>query len=1371
MLLYLKRTTRYFKLIAVLHLLALVSHAQQHNFNFIHFSSKDGLSSNAVNGILKDRYGYLWFATDDGVNKFDGLHFTVYKHHANDSTSIGPGTIHAMQEDKSGNLWIGTGRTLSLYKRDKDVFTNYDFTGKGAIRSLCIDHSGRIWVGTYSGLYLFDPSTGKTIRFRDDPKKPDELMANAIISLFEDSHNRVWVGTITGLYLYTGSGTKFKNFGHIENDPASLSDKIVRAIAEDKNGNLWFGTNDGGLNMLLPDGKSFKHFRYHANDGQSISSDRIYSIAVENTGKLWLGTEAGLNIFDPASATVTRIVNDPRNRYSLAGKSVRSVFIGNDGIYWIGTFLSGINKYDKNLAFFNLRQSDPFDPHGLSSPIVTSFAENTKGNIYIGTDGGGLNLYDRNTGLFSHHILRNSSNEIAKTILALERVGDDLWIGTYADGLYVLNMVTGSTRHYNQGEGAKKLSSNEIFCIKKDSKGNIWLGTNGQGLMMYETAAGIFHRFPPPNFPNPVDSGGLPSNGFIRTIVEDKNGNLWIGSNGTGIVVYDHTRQIFTLLNLKNSQLPSDYVTDIHADRKNNIWVGTQGGGLCRYDSKAKRFIVYSEKERLANGVINKILEDSAGKLWISTNKGVSSFDETTKKFKNYSHYNGLQQSPFSRGSGLKAADGELFFGGLDGFNYFTPSTLHSNRNIPALVFTDLKVSNQSVLPGESSPISEHISVAKEIRLSYKQNFSIDFATLNYTAPQESQYSYRLENFDKEWNEVGSTKTAVYTNVDPGKYTFRIKAKSDDGLWTTPEKSITLYVSPPFWRTFYAYIFYVFIIAFILWGLRYRGISKLKNKFALEQERLQFKHMIDEERKEAERKHEFDLVKIKFLTNLSHEFRTPIALINEPVEHLLQDERNTKKHEQLSLIRRNARRLLNLVNQLLDLRKLEENELKLNFSEGDLVAFIKEIGDSFKDISNRKHIKFVFTSSLNHYYTSFDRDKVERILFNLLSNAFKFTKADGNIWLTLEQDFDRGVKIIVGDTGVGMAPEILQKIFDRFFQGDANASITNQGSGIGLSIAKEFVNLHGGMIAVESRENMGAIFTVQLPCKPLATSFEKVTFINGRQDAVFDSSTSDNGETSGLTKPIVLLVEDHEEFRTYLSDNLQSNFRIVEAADGKEGWQKALSAHPQVIVSDINMPEMDGITLCQKIRSDKRTCHIPIILLTALTGDENQVKGLNTGANDYLTKPFRFEILTIKIRNLLKLNQNLKNVYSRQLTIAVPEIEMQSEDEKLMRSITQFIESNIDNPDLSVEELRKHVFMSRGTLYNKIVSLTGETPVEFIRSLKLNKAAMLLEQSDMKISEIGYEVGFATPNYFARAFKAKFNLSPTEYSNLKKNPR
>jgi signal transduction histidine kinase/DNA-binding response OmpR family regulator len=801
----------------------------------------------------------------------------------------------------------------------------------------------------------------------------------------------------------------------------------------------------------------------------------------------------------------------------------------------------------------------------------------------------------------------------------------------------------------------------------------------------------------------------------------------------------------------------------MYVDRNNNIWVGTSGAGLVMFDNNKHTLVSFVEEDGLSNALISKILEDETGRLWLSTNNGISSFDPKSRKFKSYSFQNGLQRSMFYMGAGIKTSQGELFFGGFDGFNYFDPRLLRCNKNIPALAFTDLRISNRSVIPGNNSPIKEHISVASKISLGYKQNFSLEFAALNYTSPLENRYAYKMDGLDKQWNDVGSLHTASYMNLAPGTYTFRVRAKSDDGMWNSPEKTITIFVKPPFWRTIYAYIFYVVAAVLLIALIRYRTIHKIKNRFAQEQERLQFQRMLEEEKRERERQREFDELKIKFITNLSHEFRTPISLIMAPVEKLITQEASIDKQSQLSLVKRNTQRLLTLVNQLLDFRKLEENELKLNLSEGDIISFARDIADSFKDIAEAKQVQFSFSSTVTSYLTRFDHDKIERVLLNVLSNAFKFTGKKGEIKLKIEHSAGSNIKIVVSDSGIGMSQEVQQKIFDRFFQGDDNRHVLNQGSGIGLSIVKEFVKLHEGTIALESKAGQGSTFIIELPFKVLASAVEtSETHINGGNNhSPLQPARSENDPLSKLT---VLLVEDNDEFRHYLRDHLKDYYRIVEACDGREGWRKTLSSHPHIVVSDISMPGIDGITLSRKIKSDKRTRHIPVILLTALTGHANHINGLQTGASDYLTKPFNFDILNVKIRNLVLLNQNLKETYNKQLKVEPSEVVVEGQDNKLLTQVIKYIEANIDSPDLTVEELSRQVLMSRGSLYNKIVELTGETPVEFIRSIKLKKAAALLEKSDMRISQVGYMVGFSSPNYFAKMFREKFNMSPSEYA-------
>lgn len=1333
--------------------------------SFINFNNKDGLSSNSVNAIIKDKYGYMWFATEDGLNKFDGANFTVYRHNVIDSTTIGGNVITALYEDHSGNLWVGTNQSLSLYNREKDAFVNYHIGGNGAVRTVIEDHSGNLWLGGYWGLYRFNRGTGKVKRYSTTDPNTGRLLSNTILCVYEDRLHRLWIGTSAGLNRYLPDSDRFAGYRHSNGIQNTIADNIVRAIVEDPTGNIWFGTNNG-LSKLPAGREDFVNYSFQNKDVGSINANRIYAVKADKSGQLWVGTEEGLDILDPASGKWECIRNDQRNKYSLVGRSVRSIFIDGTGLYWVCTWQGGINKYDKNLAFFNLRESNPLDPHGLSSSVVTSFAEGRPGDIYVGTDGGGLNLYHTKTGLFDHPRLTANNGNNKLSILAMERTGDELWIGTYQQGLYVLNTGTGGVKHFSEGDGPNDLRSNEIFCVKQDSNGNIWVGTNGKGVSVYDRKTGQFYC---PGKAVSGRSGQVMINGFIRAIEKDRLGNIWIGSNGAGIVVYNPSSHATRILDQNNSSLPSNIVLSLHLDHEGNMWVGSMGG-LSLFAGNSERCTSFSEPDGLSNGVIYKILEDDFGKIWVSTNSGISSFDRKHLRFKNFSYQNGLERSSFSLGAGLKTARGEMFFGGLNGFNYFDPLGLQCNKNTPLLQLTALKIFNKTVVPGDDDALKMHVSIAKEIRLDYKQNFSIDFISLNYTAPQESRYSYKLEGFDKDWNHIGNSHTAVYTNVDPGEYTFRVKASSDDGSWSTPEKTIRIYVKPPFWRTKVAYLLYILTAVLIVGLMRYMGIRKLKNKFALEQERQQVRQMIAEERKEAERQHEFDQLKIKFLTNLSHELRTPVSLITGPVDKLLGQEKITEKRAQLSTVKRNANRILNLVNQLLDLRKLEETELNLHLTTGDIISFVRDIAGSFNDISDAKQINFNFTASINHYYTRFDSDKLERVLLNLLSNAFKFTGKDGKIELLVELVAESGViKIIVSDTGIGMSKEVQGKIFSRFYQGNENRNVPGQGSGIGLSIAKEFVKLHGGSIDVESIPDKGSIFTVLLPCAPIPES-EAVAGLPDPEEEGLPAKRPKQ-KSAVYQNFTILLIEDNDDFRHYLRDNLKPYYKIVEASNGKEGWQKVLSSHPHVVVSDINMPFIDGITLSRKIKSDKRTSHIPIILLTAITGDSNQLKGLQTGACDYLMKPFNFEILNIKIRNLVALNQNFKETYSKQLKVipSVPsEAEVQSEDAAFLAKITQYIESHIDSPNLTVEELSRHVFMSRGSLYTRIIDLTGETPVEFIRSIKLSKGAFLLERSDMRIAQIGYAVGFSSPNYFAKAFKAKFNLSPSEYAQQKR---
>ncbi|HJT73294.1 MAG TPA: two-component regulator propeller domain-containing protein [Chitinophaga sp.] len=1336
--------------------------AQTDSINFTSLTSKNGLSSNTVNAILKDRYGWMWFGTEDGLNRFDGSRFTVYRHKENEPNSLPVNDITCLHEDKAGNLWVGTnGGSLNLYDRKNDAFINVNiyeggYVLKGStIRTICSDDAGRLWIGCYKGLYIIDPATGKLCRLPAAMRKDSLSFTRQVNYLYRDSQHTFWIGTANGLFRYD---KYIRLYRHSDADSNSLICDNIKTISEDGNGNIWIGTSKG-LSMLRRDGNNFRNFRHRDDDPGSINCNQVFAIAADaNRGKLWIGTEEGLCILDPVTGLITRIAPDKRRSYGLTGKSLRSIYIDPQGIYWLGLYQGGISKYDKNLALFQLRQSNVFDVNGLNSSVVTSFAESNDNRVFIGTDGGGLNVFNRKSGLFSHMPLFSGGQKISSlTILSMEMDrNNQLWIGSYGMGLFRLNPATGSCRRFQQGSGTATLNNNDIFCIKEAREGDIWIGTNGGGVNVYNSRNDRFHTYN--SGPGSTSNTSIPLNGYIRGIEEDENGDMWIGSYGTGIVRVNPKTGTSRLYNKLNSDLPANVVLCLLRDSHNNIWVGTAGGGLSLLNKQTGRFLSYSEKDGLSNAVVYKILEDNNGILWTSTNTGISSFDVKTRRFTNYSHFNGVQNNNFVLGSGIRLRDGEIYFGGLDGFNFFNPRLLPRNKSIPAVVLTELRVANQPVIPSSDGPIQEQVSIANRINLNYKQSFSLSFTALDYTSAQQNTFAYKLEGFDKDWNYVGASKTASYTNLDPGDYTFRVKVKNSDGVWNTKGASIAVHIRPPLWRTVYAYMFYVVLAIGIFLFYRHKTLQKLKRKFAAEQEQRR----IEQQQKEAAIARQMDEMKIRFLTNLSHEFRTPISLIMGPVDNLLLRKHDEVTSGQLQMVRRNARRLLNLVNQLLDFRKMEENELAIHASEDEAIGFIKEVFDSFKDLSERKKISYSFSASVERLFIHFDHDKLERILFNLLSNAFKFTPAEGSVKIALstaEHSTDEKkiwLNICVSDTGIGIPESKKEKIFERFFQINS-ASVLNQGSGIGLSITQEFVKMQGGTIGVESKQGTGTTFKVSLPFHLAEIPVPEISY-PAEQETITEPSD----------KPVILLVEDDDEFRAYLKDNLRRFFKVIEAGNGKEGWQKALAHHPLIVISDITMPVMDGIQLSNKIKADKRTNHIPVILLTALTGEKEQLKGLATGANDYVTKPFNFEILYSRIRNLLLLNHSLKATYSRQIQVHVPEKDIESPDALLMKDIRSYIEGHLIDSQLSVDQLSRHVGMSRSSLYSKMLELTGQSPIEYIRSVKLEKAAVLLEKSGLNMAQVAYETGFATPNYFAKSFKAKFNMLPSQYASSKR---
>ncbi|MEO7989174.1 MAG: two-component regulator propeller domain-containing protein [Chryseolinea sp.] len=938
-----------------------------------------------------------------------------------------------------------------------------------------------------------------------------------------------------------------------------------------------------------------------------------------------------------------------------------------------------------------------------------------------------------------------------------------LWVGTYYGGL---NSFDGKsfTRYNHDPNNPQSLSDASVWEIYEDSSDRLWVGTLSGGLDLLDRRTKTFSHY---------RSGDLNSvqSLYISAITEDGEGNLWVGTDLGIAVLQRETGRFVQYINQKNepTSLSNNSVIDIREDSKGRIWIGTHGG-LNLFDKSKKTFQLFSESDGLPHNSILTIQEDNNGNLWMGTPNGISnmtilsdSSHSLKVKFKNYDEADGLQGKQFNENAAFRTSRNELIFGGANGFNIFKPEQLGMNKNKPQVILTDFQLFNKSIKADENVDgeilLSKAISESPHITLPANKNvFSIEFAALNFFHPEKNEYKYRLEGFNTDWLSADSkSRRVTFTNLDAGDYTFKIIAANNDGVWNEEGASIEITVLPPFWKTRPAVVLYFITVIIALLIVR-----------KLIQQREQMKFAIQQERQEAIRMHELDMMKIKFFTNVSHEFRTPLTLILTPMEKLLKQANDAEQKGQFELIQRNGKRLLNLVNQLLDFRKMEVQEIKFSPSEGDMIKFIKETVYSFSDLSEKKHIKLDFHSSLDSLETIFDQDKVEKILFNLLSNAFKFTPEYGSVSVNVmfqEDQNSKRLQIKVTDTGIGIAPDKLDKIFDRFFQNELPKSMVNQGSGIGLSITKEFVKIYGGSITVESELEKGSCFTVILPVSEItshAGSPLVETLLTPAEVEADEIRLLVN--QSGGQKPLVLLIEDNEDFRFYLKDNLKLTYDIIEARDGQEGFKKAVTHFPDLIVSDVMMPEMNGLELCRKIKSDQRVSHIPIILLTARTSEEQRLEGFEIGADDYINKPFNFELLESRIRNLIAQRKKLHVSLSKQAGVKASELNITSLDEKFIQNAIRYVEENVSNADYSVEDLGRALGISRAHFYKKIVALTGKSPLEFMRAIRLQQASQLLEKSQLTVAEVAYKVGFNNPKYFAKYFKEMYHVLPSAYA-------
>lgn len=1355
--------------------------AQPGKYQFAHLDFAQGLSHNQVNSIFKDAKGFMWFGTMSGLNRYDGYKFRVFRHNIKDSTTLNDDYIAAVQDGPFGKLWVQTQSGFNIYDPGTEKFDRFPERTLKALSlpqyglSKIIRSAKGFWFAyADSGLYKYEEGKPLTI-LKHITADNTSIDAYTVSDIKEDSKGNLWIIHRNGL-LEKADAINHKIVFRTEMLPKQPpGGNIQYNIYIDAQDEIWFYATGlfNGVYYYQPQAGLLQHFGRDTEKGR-LSNNVVDAVLQDNNGLIWIATDhGGVNVLNKKDFSVDVILNKPDDDKSVAQNSVYSMYKDEFGIMWLGTFKRGISYYHESLIKFPLYRHPPSNASSLSYDDINRFAEDDAGNIWIGTNGGGLIYFNRKTNSFTQYV-HDAANpgSISNDVIVSLFIDHNhvLWIGTYYGGLDSFDGKT-FTHHRHNDAIPTSLADDRVWYIYEDSKYNMWIGTLFSGLDRYDREQNIFYHYK-------TGTQNSISSNYIPFMLEDSQQNLWIATS-YGINVLPNGSDKFIRYSTEENGLSNNNLICLKKDSRGNIWAGTRDG-LNVFVVAKKQFQSFRKDQGLPDNTIWGMLEDEDHNIWVSTANGISRIrvnGDQQKGFtitcKNYDELDGLQGRAFNSNAALKTKAGELIFGGPNGFNIFNPKNIKINKNVPPVIFTDFQVFNQSINVGDT--INDHIILTKsitetgEVVLKYNENvFSVEFASLSYANTQKNQYAYMLENFNKRWLTTdGRNRKATYTNLDPGEYTLRVKASNDDGVWNETGIALKIIILPPWWKTPLAYLVYLLLIATILYFSRLLVIQRARQRFALEQER-----------KETQRMHELDMMKIRFFTNVSHEFRTPLSLILTPLDKFIRNASDISQKTQFLLMQRNAKRVLNMVNQLLDFRKLEVQELKLHRNKGDIIRFIRELSYSFTDIAENKKIQFSFSTGCEALHTAFDHDKIERVIFNLLSNAFKFTPEDGKVSVHVEvekisnSEKKRLVKIIVTDNGIGIEKEKHDKIFERFFQNDLPDSILNKGSGIGLAIAKEFARLHGGNILLDSEPGRGSVFTVTLPVEEMdadeLTEATIGTFEETEENTLSDELIQRDGNMQFVKgnnhskKPVLLLIEDNEDFRFYLKDNLKEYFNITEAVNGKEGWQKALSVHPDLIVSDVSMPGMNGIDLCNKIKSDKRTSFIPVILLTALTGEEQQLKGLETGASDYITKPFNFEILLSKIKNLLAEQQRFRKTFQKQVQVSPASISVGSPDERFIQEALDAVEKNMSNDKFSVEELSHELHLSRVALYKKLLALTGKTPIEFIRSIRLKRSVQLLQQTELTIAEVAYQVGFNNPKYFTKYFKEEYGMLPSD---------
>ena len=1385
------------------------SFAQQNTFQisntkFEHITNSDGLMHNSIRFSFQDSRGYMWFGTNNGLYKYNGYEFKIYNNELGNKYSLIGNRITSISEDSSGKVWIGTNKGLCTYNRDSDSFVRdlYNseissyFNFHNFINTIFIDTLDNIWLGTTQGLYnLKKSSKGFKLSVFKTSNQVDGLASN-YISCITQYKEGLLIGTPKGLNKLEFSDDDQVKITRIKNNVIG-SDNIT-SLFVDSDLSIWVGTLNGLHKIETSIENTFNFYtNYLAEIENSFANNSIKTIHQVDSSTIWIGTlNSGIFELNKDENVVKIYKQNPRNIYNLKSNDINNIFKDDFGVVWVSTNRGGVSKLNLKKNKIDHFKNNDFNSNSLSGNLINTIFEDSNQNVWIGTFKTGLNLLMNNS-KEKEFIHFNKADVGSNNIHAIcEDNYGNIWLGSKSDGITQVQVQKGKiskTARFTKENTKNALMVNKVTIMYKDKRGDIWMGGCPNSGLIRLTPNKEFGKLPQiTQFKKLKESPNSLTSNYVFSIYEDSQNVLWVGLNGSGLVKIirdENNNPIHYTRIMGREEYPSglnnNQIFAIHEDNYQNIWIATFGGGLNKIlkeeiNKKLPKIIKYKQENGLPSNEIYGILEDKNQNLWISSNSGISKYDIEKKIFTNLGLKDGLQALNFRKGAYFKGRNGMMYFGGINGFNSFNPNSFVKNEVPPKVELTGFKLFNNEVGVGEKilgkAVLNKNISETNEIVLKHGHNsFSFEFSAMHYASPNQNNYMYMLDGFDKDWISTSSKRRFVtYANLDSKDYVFKVIASNSDNVWNSNARELKLKVLPALWKTWWAYTIFILFTIFLMWLFRRNILVRAEYRNSLKIEKL-----------EKNKIKVLNKMKLEFFTNISHEFKTPLTLILGPLQNLLKMEIvDSKLKESLLIMDRNANYLFRLINQLMDFRKAETNQLKVITSKGNLVDFCEEVVLSFNVLANEKHLNLSFESSESELIVYFDWDKMDKILNNLISNSIKYTPDSGNIKVSLSfinngiskrsnvLDVRSEIEIIVEDTGVGIPKNQISKVFKRFYQVEDSNKSNSFGSGVGLALTKKLIDLLQGHIKVKSNHNEGSQFIVRFPVitskndlmREAEISSEEVIF--SESGLVINENIHKEIGDSIKTLPSLLIVEDNPDMQTFLKSSLEESYKILQAYDGVQGLKIALENIPNIIISDVMMPNMDGIQFCNEIKQNEITNHIPFILLSARASVDHKIEGLKVGADVYIPKPFDMRLLKIKTQKLLEEREFLIEKFaSKRISLDSQKIGINHTEKAFLEKAEKVIEDNLTNSGFLVEDLGRALSFSRMQLYRKFKSVRGLSANEFIREYRIKKAALLLRETDLNVSEILYTIGFTNRSYFSKCFKKTFDMPPKEYSN------